>query len=99
MDERNKARFVPLSVSYDAQQDVLVVDGIAFSGQVLRAFARPDMLRVLRIVKREGDLVTVQQSRIDQRVADTLFGDRALVGERVTLDDFAQTRSNDRCGS
>ena len=89
----------PLVVSYDERLDTLTIDDVKYSGQMFRAFAHPDRLSVLRIVKRSGGMVTVQQSHIDEAVAGTLFGDASLLGERITLDHFAPRPGVPKCGS
>lgn len=55
------AGFVPLTVSYDSNNDVVTVDSMKFTGDFFRYFADPDPSKLYRFTVIEG-VTSVEES-------------------------------------
>lgn len=51
-----------MKVHYDAERDILTVEGVKYSGAFFRELAlRPEPGRLFRIIAKEYDLVTIRR--------------------------------------
>lgn len=72
----------PLTFSYDAKADILMVNGVRFSGNFLRAFAEEGLplYQLFRIISREDGVVSIEilmdgwLRRIGRRLKHELCG-------------------------
>lgn len=72
---------LPLSVSYDAANDILTVDGFKFAGELLRTFTVTPCGTMFRIVERKDGVITVSLERdpIAAAASDMLAALKAAV--------------------
>ena len=51
----------PLEISYDAASDLLIIDGIRYSGELFRGFAHLELGTWFRIIDRDDGVITLNQ--------------------------------------
>lgn len=74
----------PLYFKYDAQLDVLTIDGIAYSGELFRQFAIAPPGTFLEIVARADSILTVRIVR-DPRPTDIVDAKIAIAGLQLAF--------------
>jgi hypothetical protein len=55
---------VPLAIDYDRDNDIVIIEGVKYSGALFRAFAFAEVGSILRIEQRKDGLVTVSRLRL-----------------------------------
>jgi hypothetical protein len=62
-DRKPEIAALPLSISYDAANDILTVDGFKFAGELMRMFTITPCGTMFRIIERKDGTVTISTER------------------------------------
>lgn len=62
-DRKPAIAALPLSVSYNAVNDILTIDGFKFAGELMRTFTATPCGTIFRIIERKDGLITVSLER------------------------------------